>query len=67
MNENEILRIGFEESGIELKIKKGDKILAGQTVATFTPMSSLSVAEKILEGPKRVLSKIKATASEGFD
>jgi len=59
--------LAFEESGIELKIKKGDKILAGQTVAIFTPMSSLSVAEKILEGPKRVISKIKATASEGFD
>ena len=59
--------LSFEESGIELKVKDGDRILAGQTVATFTPMSSLSVSEKIFEGPKRVLSKIKATASEGFD
>ena len=59
--------LSFEESGIELKIKEGDRILAGQTVAIFTPMSSLSVAEKILEGPKRVISKIKATASEGLD
>ena len=59
--------LSFEESGIELKVKEGDRILAGQTVATFIPMSSLSVSEKILEGPKRVLSKIKATASEGFD
>jgi len=59
--------LSFEESGIELKVKEGDRILAGQTVATFTPMSSLSVSEKIFEGPKRVLSKIKATASEGFD
>ena len=59
--------LSFEESGIELKVKEGDRILAGQTVATFTPMSSLSVSEKIFEGPKRVLSKIKATASEVFD
>ena len=59
--------LSFEESGIELKVKEGDRILAGQTVATFTPLSSLSVSEKIFEGPKRVLSKIKATASEGFD
>ena len=49
------------------KVKEGDRILAGQTVAIFTPLSSLSVAEKILEGPKRVISKIKATALEGLD
>ena len=59
--------LSFEESGIELKIKEGDRILAGQTVAIFTPLSDLSTVEKILEGPKRVISKIKATALEGLD
>jgi len=59
--------LAFEEAGIELKIKEGDRILAGQTVALFTPMSSLSVSEKILEGPKRIISKLKATALEGGD
>ena len=54
----------FEESGIELKIKEGDRILAGQTVAIFTPMSELSTAEKIVEAPKRILSKLKATADD---
>ena len=51
----------------ELKIKEGDRILAGQTIAVFTPMSSLSISEKIIEGPKRVLSKLKATALEKED
>ena len=59
--------LAFEESGIELKIKKGDRILAGQTIAIFTPMSELSTVEKVVEAPKRILSKLKATASEGFD
>ena len=59
--------MAFEEAGIELKVKEGDRILAGQTVAVFTPMSSLSVSEKILEGPKRIISKLKATALEGGD
>ena len=59
--------LSFEESGIELKVKKGDRILAGQTIAIFTPMSELSTVEKVVEAPKRILSKLKATASEGFD
>jgi len=59
--------LSFEESGIELKIKEGDRILAGQTIAIFTPMSELSTVEKVVEAPKRILSKLKATASEGFD
>ena len=59
--------LAFEESGIELKVKKGDRILAGQTIAIFTPMSELSTVEKVVEAPKRILSKLKATASEGFD
>ena len=59
--------LAFEEAGIELKVKERDRILAGQTVAVFTPMSSLSVSEKILEGPKRIISKLKATALEGGD
>jgi|TARA_Y100000994_G_scaffold115363_1_gene94845 phosphatidylserine decarboxylase len=54
----------FEESGIELKIKEGDRILAGQTVAIFTPLSELSTVEKIVEAPKRILSKLKATADD---
>jgi phosphatidylserine decarboxylase len=53
--------LAFEEAGIELKVKEGDRILAGQTVAVFTSMSSLSVAEKLIEGPKRLISKLKAT------
>ena len=59
--------LAFEESGIDLKVKKGDRILAGQTIAIFTPMSELSTVEKVVEAPKRILSKLKATASEGFD
>ena len=59
--------LAFEESGIDLKVKKGDRILAGQTIAIFTPMSDLSTVEKVVEVPKRILSKLKATASEGLD
>ena len=53
--------LAFESSGIRVKVKKGDRILAGQTIAEFTPMSSLSVAEKLMEGPKRFLSKLQAS------
>jgi phosphatidylserine decarboxylase len=59
--------LAFESSGIRVKVKKGDRILAGQTIAEFTPMSSLSVAEKLLEGPKRLLSKIQASAIDKED
>ena len=52
----------FEAAGIDIKVNEGDRVLAGQTLAIFTPLSSLSVAEKIIEGPKRLLSKIQATA-----
>jgi phosphatidylserine decarboxylase len=52
----------FEAAGIDIKVSEGDRVLAGQTLAIFTPLSSLSVAEKIIEGPKRLLSKIRATA-----
>ena len=52
----------FEAAGIDIKVSEGDRVLAGQTLAIFTPLSSLSVAEKIIEGPKRLLSKIQATA-----
>ncbi len=54
----------FEESGIELKVKRGDRILAGATIAVFTPLSDLSTAEKVIEAPKRIISKLKATANE---
>ncbi|RZD35799.1 MAG: archaeosortase A [Methanobacteriota archaeon] len=59
--------LDFESSGIRIKIKEGDRILAGQTIAEFTPMSSLSVAEKLMEGPKRLLSKIQASAIDKGD
>ena len=52
----------FEAAGIDIKVNEGDRVLAGQTLAIFTPLSSLSIAEKIIEGPKRLLSKIQATA-----
>ena len=54
----------FEAAGIDIKVKKGDKVFAGQTLAIFTPMSSLSVAEKIIEGPKRPFSKLQSTTEE---
>ncbi len=38
--------------------------LAGQTIAIFTPLSELSTADKIIEAPKRLISKLKATASD---
>jgi len=53
--------ISFESAGINLLSKKGDKVLAGQQLAGYTPLSSLSVAEKIFEVPKRMLSKLQAT------
>ena len=56
--------LDFEEAGIEIKVKEGDRILAGQTLATFTPLSELSTVEKIVEAPKRILSKLKATADD---
>ena len=56
--------LAFESSGIKIKIKEGDRILAGQTIAIFTPLSELSTADKIIEAPKRLISKLKATASE---
>ena len=59
--------LSFEEAGIELKVKEGNRVLAGETLAIYKPMSELSVAEKLFEGPKRVISKLKATASEGFN
>jgi phosphatidylserine decarboxylase len=59
--------LSFESSGIRIKIKEGDRILAGQTIAEFTPMSSLSVAEKLMEGPKRLFSKIQASAIDKGD
>ena len=52
----------FEAAGIDIMVSEGNRVLAGQTLAIFTPLSSLSVAEKIIEGPKRLLSKIQATA-----
>ena len=58
--------INFDSAGMELKVKEGDKILAGRTLATFTPMSSLPVSKQILEGPKRLLSKL-ASSSIGGD
>ncbi len=56
--------LDFEEAGIDIKVKQGDRILAGQTLATFTPLSELSTVEKIVEAPKRILSKLKATADD---
>jgi len=56
--------LSFESAGINLLVKNGDKVLAGQTLAIFTPLSDLSTAEKIIEAPKRLLSKMKATANE---
>ena len=47
-----------------MKVKKGDRILAGQTIAIFTPLSDLSTAKKVIEAPKRIISKLKATANE---
>ena len=54
----------FESAGIEILVKKGDRVLAGQQLAEYTPMSSLSVTEKLFEAPKRILSKLQATQSD---
>ena len=56
--------LAFESSGIKIKIKEGDRVLAGQTIAIFTPLSELSTTDKIIEVPKRLLSKLKVTANE---
>ena len=56
--------LSFESAGINLSVKKGDKVLAGQQLAEYTPMSSLSVTEKLFEVPKRIISKLQATQSE---
>ena len=57
--------LAFESAGMELSIKQGNRVLAGQTLAIFTPLSSLSVTQKILEGPKRIISKLKASSLGG--
>ena len=54
--------INFDSAGIDLHIKEGDKVLAGQTLAIFTPLSSLPVSRKILEGPRRLLSKLTSSS-----
>ena len=56
--------LSFESSGIDILVKKGDRVLAGQQLAEFTPMSSLSVTQKLFEAPKRILSKLQATQSD---
>ena len=56
--------LSFESAGIEILVKKGDRVLAGQQLAEYTPMSSLSVTEKLFEAPKRILSKLQATQSD---
>ena len=56
--------LSFESAGIEILVKKGDRVLAGQQLAEYTPMSSLSVTEKFFEAPKRILSKLQATQSD---
>ena len=56
--------LSFESAGIDLSVKKGDKVLAGQRLANYTPLSSLSTSEKIFEVPKRMFSKLQASQSE---
>ena len=56
--------LSFESAGITVAINEGDRVLAGQTLAIFTPLSSLSVSEKIIEGPKRLLSRIQASVED---
>ena len=56
--------LSFESAGIDILVKKGDKVLAGQQLAEYTPLSSLSVTEKLFEAPKRILSKLQATQSD---
>ena len=53
--------LSFESAGIDLSVKKGDKVLAGQKLANYTPLSSLSASEKIFEVPKRIFSKLQAS------
>ena len=54
----------FESAGVNLLVKEGDKVLAGQQLAEYTPMSSLSVTEKLFEVPKRMFSKLQATQNK---
>ena len=56
--------LSFESAGIDVLVKKGDRVLAGQQLAEYTPMSSLSVAEKLFEAPKRIFSKLQASQSD---
>ena len=56
--------LSFESAGIDILVKKGDRVLAGQQLAEYTPMSSLSVTEKLFEAPKRILSKLQASQSD---
>ena len=51
-------------NAIPFQVKKGDKVLAGQKLASYTPLSSLSTSEKIFEVPKRMFSKLQASQSE---
>ena len=55
--------LSFESAGINLLVKEGQTVLAGQQIASYTSFSSLSVSEKIIEGPKRFLSKLQASRS----
>ena len=56
--------LSFESAGVNLLVKEGDKVLAGQQLAEYTPMSSLSVTEKLFEVPKRMFSKLQATQNK---
>jgi phosphatidylserine decarboxylase len=56
--------LSFESAGIDICVKKGDKVLAGQKLANYTPLSSLSTSQKIFEVPKRMFSKLQASQSE---
>tara|TARA_B100000902_G_scaffold86451_2_gene90659 strand:- start:4051 stop:5706 length:1656 start_codon:yes stop_codon:yes gene_type:complete len=56
--------LSFESAGIDLLVKKGDRVLAGQQLAEYTPLSSLSTTEKLFEVPKRMFSKLQATQRE---
>ena len=56
--------LSFESAGIDLLVKKGDRVLAGQQLAEYTPLSSLSTTEKLFEVPRRMLSKLQATQRE---
>ena len=56
--------LSFKSAGIDVKVSEGTSVLAGQTLAIFTPFSSLSVSEKIMKGPKRLLSRIQASVED---